>query len=290
MANDFISDNFPGNIDGVLRIGGLTAMLNAFTIKNGGPDTAAKLSFLIDQPKGHKIYTEYLAPNATTRIRLDGQMQKALDTIMAGPQDAAAAGLDKLAVLLHKRFKDVFNKRVLGPFYDTRFVQGSPFNSACRKIADKKCEGRYGKVGIVTERLGFKDKAAVKDIMIALYMDDEAAADKACRKAGSKWKPFIIKDAIKDQKGLTGYHQIKLDAKKLVVCGFENVNNKKTLTLLKQMVEMHMEYDTRKKAPKVFELVKKEEPKTSPIQKLKYEGIIKLLKAKGAIPDYAPAS
>ena len=76
-----------------------------------------------------------------------------------------------------------------------------------------------------------------------------------------------------------------MDAKKLVICGFENVNDASILKLMKQMIELQMDYNTRRKAPKVFEQVKKKEPKTSPIHKMKFDAMIKLLISKGAIPD-----
>jgi len=286
MPIRIIGENFPGNIDEMLNNRALSVVFNTFVIKNAGKNAAARLSFLSENPKGYDVYTQFLAPNASPRIQLDGQLKGALDKIMAGAQSEAASKLDVLARVLNKEFRDLFNKRLLRAFYGTMHDQGAPFNTICRKIAAKKCEGRYGKVGVVTDRLGLKDKAAVKDIMIAMYIGDTKAANDACKKAGAKWKPFIIKDAIENQKGLIGYHEVKVDAKKLVICGFENVNDKSILTLLTEMIELHLDYNTRKKAPKVFEKIKKKEPKTSPIQKLKYDAMIKLLQTKGAIPDY----
>ena len=288
MPIKIAGENFPANVDEMLNNRMLSVIFQTFVIKNAGADAAAKLTFIDEDPKGYDIYTKFVGPEARPRIKLDGQLKGALDKIMAGAQSEAASKLDVLGRVLNKEFRDLFNKRLLGPFYDTRFDKGSPLNKIVRKIADKKCESRYGKVGIVTERLGSKNKAAIKEIMIALYMDDEVEATNACKKSDLKWKAFLIKDAIKDQKGLTaGADQIKVDPKKLVVLGFENVNDKSIVTMLKEMITLHMDYDTRKKAPKVFEKIKKKEPKTSPIQKLKYPAMIKLLKSKDAIPSYA---
>ncbi|MFL4470880.1 hypothetical protein ACERZ8_13670 [Tateyamaria armeniaca] len=286
MPIKLLGESFPGNIDEMLANRALSVVFNTFVIKNAGPNAAAKLSFIDENPKGYKIYTEFLAPDASTRIQLDGQLKGALDKIMAGAQSEAASKLDVMGRVLNKEFRDLFNKRLLGAFYDTRFEKGSPLNKICRKIAEKKCESRYGKVSVVTERLGGTNKAAVKDIMTALYMDDEVEATNACKKSGIKWKAFLIKEAIREQKGLSsGADLVKMDAKKLVICGFENVNDASLLKLMKEMIELQMDYNTRKKAPKVFEQVKKKEPKTSPIQKMKYPAMVKLLIAKGAIPD-----
>lgn len=286
MPIKLFGETFPGNVDEMLANRPLSAVFNAFVMKVGGRDAATKLSFISENPKGYDIYTEFLAPNASTRIQLDGQLKGALDKIMAGAQSEAASKLDVLGRVLNKEFRELFNKRLLGAFYNTRFEQGSHFNKVCRKIADKRCEGRFGKVSVVTERLGGKDKDRIKDIMIAMYMEDDDAATAACKKSGIKWKAFLIKEAIRQQKGLSeGADLVKMDAKKLAICGFENVNDASLLKLMKQMIELQMEYDTRKKAPKVFEQVKKKEPKTSPIQKMKFDAMIKMLIAKGAIPD-----
>lgn len=287
MPIKIAGENFPGNIDEMLNNRALSVVFQSFVIKTAGRDAAAKLAFIQGNPKGYDIYTEYLAPNASTRIQLDGQLKGALDKIMAGAQADAASKLDVLARVLNKEFRDLFNKRLLAAFYETRFEQGSPLNKILRKLAAKKCESRYGKVAVVTERLGSKNKDKVMDIMIAMYMDDEVEATKACNKSDIKWKAFLIKEAIREQKGLSaGADMIKVDAKKLAICGFENVNDKSIIALLKNMIELHLNYDTRKQAPKVFEQLKKKEPKTSPIQKLKYDAMIKLLKSKDAMPSY----
>jgi len=288
MPIKIVGENFPANVDEMLNNRALSAVFHTFVLKNAGTDAAAKLSFINENPKGYDIYTEFVGPQANPRIKLDGQLKGALDKIMAGAQSDAASKLDVLGRVLNKEFRDLFNKRLLGAFYETRFEKGSPLNKIVRKIADKKCESRYGKVAVVTERLGSKNKAAIKEIMIAMYMDDTVEATNACKKSDLKWKAFLIKEANKEQKGLsTGADLVKMDAKKLAICGFENVNDTSLLKLMKQMIELHMNFDTRKKAPKVFDQVKKKEPKTSPIQKLKFPAMIKLLKSKDAIPSYA---
>ncbi|MEL6807455.1 MAG: hypothetical protein AAFO97_06715 [Pseudomonadota bacterium] len=286
MPVKIAGENFPANVDEMLNNRALSPVFLSFVIKNAGKDAAAKLNFISEDPKGYKIYTDFVGPDANPRIKLDGQLKGALDKIMAGAQSEAASKLDVMGRVLNKEFRDLFNKRLLGAFYETRFEKGSPLNKIIRKIAEKKCESRYGKVGVVTERLGATNKAAVKDIMIAMYMDDDVEASNACKKSGIKWKAFLIIEAIREQKGLSaGAELVKMDAKKLAICGFENVNDASLLKLMKQMIDLHMEYNTRKKAPKVFDQVKKKEPKTSPIQKMKYPAMVKLLIDKGAIPD-----
>ncbi|WP_299044400.1 hypothetical protein [uncultured Tateyamaria sp.] len=270
----------------MLRNQPVLGMFNAYMIRND-KSGAAMLGFLTNtKVTGYKLFEEFLSKSAKTPIALDGKQQKAVDDVMRGPQKDAAAGLNKLVPGLKKACLTYLDKKAIPAFYKTKDKPGSVFYQHCRPHAEKNCEGRFGKIAVATKRLGLTDQMLVKEIMVQLYMGNNksaaAAATKAAKKAGLKMPAVVIVDAVERQRGLIGYHDVKIDAKSLVFCGFQNVNDKDILKLMKQMVEHH--YDKKdSKAKKAFEQIKKLEPKSSPITKLKYDAFIKLLKKKGTI-------
>lgn len=290
MPISFPEGSYPSTYDKIMSNKSIGMLFMSWVAGKASKEDRERVLFLDKPPKGFKVYTEFLQAGAPNFVPIDGKLKTAVEKINQLGLDERPPLFDALVKNLEKPVKDYITKHIVPKFYETATDPKSKLYEYRRLVAAKHCEGSYGKVGVVTERLGMKNKDLVRDIMIAMYMEDEKATEVAIKKSnkasGLRWKSFVIISAISKQKGLAGYHEIKIDAKKLAICGFKQVNDKKLVKVLKDMSEAHLEKD-KSAATKLFKEVQKIEPKDSPISKLKFDGLIKLLVQKDALPDYA---
>lgn len=236
---------------------------------------------LMQTPRADTFYADYIEPG---NLPLTSKQSQLCGVLAAAVEAKQKDMWPKVIKQFQKDFSAMLKKGAVRDFYD---YQGNPvFRDYHWKACFKRAEGYFGKTDAIMKRIGLKNKDLLKETLVNLQMSDWSAYEKNAkaliRHAGLSISTEMLNDALMKQQGLFDKKMMKVDGKRLVACGFTEVGNKDMLKLVTEMVELHLS-GKKKDAAKVFDQVKKKEPKTSPIPKLKYDAMIKLFQAKNVI-------
>ena len=249
----------------------LKLMMQTFT----SPEVRNRFRFMIKPPKADEVFSEYIAPRSRTPITLPRHItQNATEMVNADEYDP---GLWKgILDLVEANCRTYLETEVFKAFFNEKTCPNFKSHHLVKLAAAG--ERKYGDANSIMARLNLTDAPAVKGLLAELFRGNRKGvhtlAVYAIRKARLNAVPESVIDAIKTGKGLTNAGAFEVDARKLSVCGFAKPKDPKLKNRVEDMVNAWMSGD-KTTARKIFQLIQKDEPRESFVQKDPIESLFK---------------